>query len=350
MFESLKIIDCSTVLAGPSVATFFAELGAQVVKIENPLVPDVTRSWKLPSEDENATVSAYFSSANYHKKYLSLDLKAQLNEFKALISEADILISNFKYGDAEKFGISDDALHAINPTLIIAKISGFGDESDRVAYDLILQAETGYMSMNGLPDSDPVKMPVALIDVLAAHQLKEAILVALLQRTNTKKGCSVSVSLYDAAICSLANQATNYLMQQAIPKRIGSLHPTIAPYGEQFRTADQKLITFAIGSNKHFQGLCAWLGNPDLAQDERFKDNYVRVQNRTILATLLQELIQQHTAMAIDDAMRSAYIPMGIIRNLEEVFSDEKAQSMVRTELIDGMSTKRVTQIAFQLK
>lgn len=350
MFKSLKIVDCSTVLAGPSVATFFAELGAKVIKVENPDMPDVTRSWKLPSENSNAPISAYFASANYRKTYVKIDLKKQLGELLALIADADIFISNFKKGDAAKFGIEDDVLLQLNPRLIHAKISGFGDESDRVAYDLILQAETGFMSMNGTPDSDPIKMPVALIDVLAAHHLKEGILVALMNRVQSQKGSIVGVSLYDAAVCSLANQATNYLMQHAVPKRMGSLHPTIAPYGEQFITSDKKQITFAIGSNAHFQKLCDFLGVPELAENPLFKDNYNRVINRQLLAEHLQPAIEQHTAFAMDQAMRAAFIPMGIIRNLQEVFDQKSAQSLIREEEIDGFSTKRVTQIAFQLK
>lgn len=135
MFEDLKVIDCSTVLAGPSVGTFFAELGASVTKIENPAIPDVTRTWKLASEDKDTSVSAYFSSVNYHKHYLQLDFKnrSDLNELVDLVKTADIFISNFKKGDAEKFGLTDSALLSINPRLIIAKISGFGSESDRVA-------------------------------------------------------------------------------------------------------------------------------------------------------------------------------------------------------------------------
>src|SRR5690606_24722143 len=158
---------------------FFAELGAKVVKVEHPLHGDVTRSWKLPSEDENAEVSAYFSSVNYKKEYRKLDYTkaADRQEFLDLVASADILLTNFKVGDAEKFNLTTEVLQGVNPKLIHGRISGFGQDSDRVAYDLILQAESGFMSMNGTPESGPVKMPVALIDVLAAHQLKEGILV-----------------------------------------------------------------------------------------------------------------------------------------------------------------------------
>lgn len=352
MLSKLKVIDASTVLAGPSVGTFFAELGAEVLKIENPVIPDVTRTWKLSSENEFTDVSAYFSSVNYKKQYRKLNLKSEeeKEQFLALISDADILLSNFKKGDAQKFGITDDVLFELNPRLIHGKISGFGPDSDRVAYDLILQAESGFMSMNGTPDSGPVKMPVALIDVLAAHQLKEGILLALLERHESGKGKAVQVSLYDAAVCSLMNQASNYLMENKIPKRIGSLHPNIAPYGEIFETADGKLITFAIGSDGHFVKLCHFLGMEFLPDDPLYSSNQKRVENRKLLAQIIEDEIIKLKSASILQWAASYYVPCGLIRSLDEVFQDERAQQFVREEVINGQNTKRVTSIAFEWK
>lgn len=348
MLSDLKIIDVSTVLAGPSVGTFFAELGARVIKVENPAIPDVTRSWKLPSEDRNSKISAYFSSINYQKEYVSLNLKEERSRFLELIEDADILISNFKAGDEEKFGISDNELRKINPKLICGKINGFGSKSDRVAYDLILQAETGFMSMNGTPESGPVKMPVAMIDVLAAHHLKEGLLLALLKRSKTNIGSTVTVSLYDAAVCSLVNQASNYLMSGEIPQRIGSLHPNIAPYGEIFKTKDSELITFAIGSDAHFRKLCDFLGCSELVSDERFSQNPSRVQHRTELFQLLEVKIQQFETQVILDQMLKDKVPAGKISDLKDVFNSESAKTLIREEKIDGIDTKRVTSIAFK--
>lgn len=350
MFESLNVIDCSTVLAGPSVGTFFAELGAQVLKIENPGIPDVTRSWKLPTENPDSTTSAYFSSVNYRKNYAQLNFNNtdDLSKLAEHVASADIFLSNFKKGDDQKFGITDTWLHELNPRLIIGKISGFGSESDRVAYDLILQAETGFMSMNGTPGSGPVKMPVALIDVLAAHQLKEGILCALLERTQTNRGKVVSVSLYDAAVCSLANQASNFLMENHIPQRIGSLHPNIAPYGELFTTSDKHLITFAIGSQRHFELLCNLLNLPQLPADNRFSRNVDRVTNRTVLAQLIQEQINRLTFAAIRQYCLDHHVPMGEVKSLDRVFENQQARDLIREEKIDNHSTKRVTQIAFR--
>jgi crotonobetainyl-CoA:carnitine CoA-transferase CaiB-like acyl-CoA transferase len=350
VLEKLTILDASTVLAGPSVATFFAELGARVIKIENPRVPDVTRSWKLSVEDPYSSISAYFSSVNYKKEYQKLDLN-QLDgkeKFLELIKSTDILISNFKFGDEAKFGITDEYLRALNPKLICGKISGFGSESDRVAYDLILQAESGLMSMNGTPESGPVKMPVAFIDVLAAHHLKEGLLLALLKLQESGVGSTVTVSLYNAAVSSLINQASNYLMTGKIPQRIGSLHPNIAPYGEIFQTKDEQLITFAIGSDAHFVKLCTFLGLEELITDPKFKDNPSRVVNRTALFELLEDKIKLLEADKILQSMLEQKVPAGKIKNLAEVFSDESAQAMVRQEEIDGVQTKRVSSIAFR--
>jgi len=350
MFSNLTILDASTVLAGPSVGTFFAELGARVIKIENKQNPDVTRSWKLPSEDQNATVSAYFSSVNYKKEYISLDLKNELDyqHFIDLIKESDILLSNFKFGDEEKLKVTDSILRSFNPALIIGKINGFGSESDRVAYDLILQAETGFMSMNGTVESGPVKMPVAMIDVLAGHHLKEGLLLAIMEREKTRLAKTVTVSLYDAAVCSLMNQASNYLMGNHVPKRQGSLHPNIAPYGELFLTKNQQLITFAIGSDTHFKKLCLELSLPKLIDDERFSSNQQRVQHRGILKELLQEKISERATNELLENLLVQHVPAGKVNDLKQVFEQSKAKSLIREEQIENVLSKRVTSIAFK--
>ena len=350
MFSKLIIVDASTVLAGPSVGTFFAELGATVVKVENPTAYDVTRSWKLPSEDKNSPVSAYFSSVNYGKKYVQLNLKDENDhkQFKELIKVADVLITNFKKGDEDKLKIDDATLRHCNPGLIIGKINGFGKDSDRVAYDLILQAETGFMSINGTPESGPVKMPVALIDVLAAHHLKEGILLAMLKLKTTGKASTVSVSLYDAAVSSLVNQASNYLMNNHIPQRIGSLHPNIAPYGELFQTVEKDTITFAIGSDAHFKKLCSFLRLDDLIEDIRFTSNQSRVENRTELQQLLQEKIGQLSTQYILSEMHLVNVPAGKVKNIAEVFEDNEIQKSILKEEISGFQTQRLSSIAFK--
>jgi crotonobetainyl-CoA:carnitine CoA-transferase CaiB-like acyl-CoA transferase len=352
MFEGLKILDLSTVLAGPSVATFFAELGAEVIKIEHPKNPDVTRSWKLPSENQNEQVSAYFSSINYKKKFIRLNLQdsTDYNEFIELVKVSSIIISNFKKGDDIKLKISDEILRKFNPNLIIGKINGYGSDSDRVAYDLILQAETGFMSMNGTQSSGPVKMPVALVDVLAAHHLKEGLLLALLEKQKTGVARTIEVSLYDAAVSSLVNQASNYLMSGHVAERIGSLHPNIAPYGEIFETIDDKQITFAIGSDAHFQKLCKFLTIEDLSNDSKFKTNQSRVSHRSELFELLRVKISKLSSSEVYDSMQKLHVPCGIIQTIQDVFQNPEAQKMIREEIIDDLTTKRVTAIAFKWK
>lgn len=350
MLNELKVVDASSVLAGPSVGTFFAELGAEVIKVEHPEHPDVTRSWKLPAESKETKASAYFSSVNYKKNYQQLDLKNESDhsKFMELIKDADILITNFKPGDDVKLGISDEQLLSVNPNLIIGKINGYGVESNRPAYDLILQAESGFMSINGTPESGPVKMPLAFIDVLAAHHLKEGILLALYQRTKGIKPKPINVSLYDVAVSSLTNQASNYLMTGITPKRIGSLHPNIAPYGEIFTTKDNVLITLAIGSDTHFEKLCEELGVPELVSDKRFINNQNRVIHRGELASQLQECIKNRYADELLNALVNDSVPAGKIKSIKEVFEDKRAQSLVRKEDIDNEPTQRVTSVVFE--
>lgn len=349
--KDLKVIELSGVLAGPSVGMFLAELDADVIKIENKKTNgDITRSWKQKGEDKSSSVSAYFSSINYKKNYQFVDFHnpQDIQNIHELIQSADILIANFKKGDAEKYKLDYTSLKKKNPKLIYGLITGFGTESDRVAYDLVLQAESGFMSMNGFQNSDPVKMPVALIDVLAGHQLKEGILLALLRREKEDVGSLVHVSLYNAALASLVNQASNYLMTGNIPSRMGSKHPNIAPYGELFKTSDDKYVTFAIGSNEHFRKLCTELNLEKLIDDLKFETNQLRVENRELLEQLIREKVSSINSKNLEDKMHKQLIPFAIVKNLEEVFSDEKAQKMIRVETIDGIETKRASGNAFE--
>jgi crotonobetainyl-CoA:carnitine CoA-transferase CaiB-like acyl-CoA transferase len=315
-----------------------------VIKIEVPGKGDVTRSWKLPSEDSNDDVSAYFSSVNYRKEYLKLNLKisADYKRFINELKDTDIIISNFKKGDTEKLKIDDAFLRSLNPNLIIGKISGFGADSDRIAYDLILQAETGFMSINGEDNQAPLKMPVALIDVLAAHHLKEGILLALL----SKEPKTVHVSLYDAAVASLMNQASNYLMTGNIPKRLGNLHPNIAPYGELFKTKDGKIVTFAIGSNRHFKLLCELLQLHDLENSEAYKTNQFRVKNRTRLAKLIASALLNLDLQTLLNSCLTKGIPCAEIKTIDKVLQNKLTQGLIKEEQIEGKKTSRITSIA----
>ena len=335
IFKNLKVVELANVLAGPAVGLFFAELGADVVKIENKSTNgDVTRSWKLATENQDNKGSAYFASVNWNKKSLFLDLKEATDKAKVLelIKDADIVIANYKKGDAEKLGMDYESLKKINPKLIYAHLSGFGEDNSRTAFDIVLQAETGFMFMNGTQDSGPIKMPVALIDILAAHQLKEGVLVALIKRMQSNEGSKVSVSLYDSAIASLANQATNWLMANHNPQPIGSLHPNIAPYGEVFSTSDKQLIVLAIGNDKQFKQLCSSLKLESLFGNAKFSSNTNRVKNRTALFEILKNEIKKYSSKQLMDDFIQKDIPAGKIKSLEEVFTDINAQNLTLKE------------------
>lgn len=353
IFEDLTVVEFASVLAGPAVGNFFAELGAEVIKVENKRTGgDVTRQWRQMGEKSDGP-SAYYSSVNWNKESVFLDLsdgddKVQAHE---LIKKADIVITNFKKGDDEKFGLTFKEIKAINPIIIQGNISGFGTESDRLAYDLILQAETGFMSMNGQPESPPTKMPLALIDVLAAHQLKEGLLCALLkQKEHPEQAFRVDVSLYDSAISSLINQATNWLMNSNVPERIGSLHPNIAPYGEIFTTADNRLITLAVGSDRQFRDLCDVLGLEVLVDNPDYQHNEERVKNRQKLAEVLAQEIGQWQADQLLEECKNRFVPAAEIKNLQQVFESEKAQRLLLREKKEGRQTIRPKTTVFNIQ
>lgn len=348
-FKGLKVVELASVLAGPAVGMFFAELGADVLKIENAVLGgDVTRGWKLSTEKEES-VSAYFSAVNYHKSIVFKDLNNKVDNqwVKDQLVQADLVITNFKPGSAEKLGMDFESLKKINPELIYGEITGFSGGVKRPAFDVVLQAETGFMSMNGTLESGPVKMPVALIDVLAAHQLKEGLLLALLKQKEEPKARKVSVSLYDAAISALANQATNWLMNQHVPTRMGSKHPNIAPYGDVFTCKDGEDIVLAVGNNKHFQQLCDILGITKLPEDSRFKNNESRVANRTPLCNELAKAFQLQTADKLMKSFLDLAVPAGKIKNMKEVFEQQAAQQLILTEEMEGRLTKRVKTAVF---
>lgn len=331
MLSGLKILELAAVLAGPSVGQFFAELGAEVIKVENPKTNgDVTRSWKLPSEGEG-DISAYFSSVNWGKKSVSLDVSTPEGKqhIYRLIEQVDIVIVSYKHGDDVKLGMDYDTLSRINPRLIYGKITGYGEANERVGYDAIIQAEAGFMFINGMPGGESLKMPVALVDVLAAHHLKEGILVALIQRGLTGKGNCVAVSLMDAAISSLVNQATNYLVTGEIPVKKGSQHPNIAPYGDVFTTKDNVQLLLAVGSDRQFESLCSVLQLNEMDATSNYATNKSRVAHRESLTTTLQVAFSKFDSSAVIKALNTANVPCGKIHNMKEVFETENAKSVL---------------------
>lgn len=353
LFKRLKVLEFAGVLAGPAVGNFFSELGAEVTKIEYKKGGDVTRQWRQPNESGEGP-SAYYASVNWNKQSIFLDFNDPEDHKRALdlTKEANVIITNFKKGDAEKFGLSYPEIKAINPSVIYGHISGFGSESDRLAYDLILQAESGFMSINGQPESPPTKMPLALIDLLAAHQLKEGILCALLEQKNEEnnKPYFIEVSLYESAVASLINQATNWLMNQNLPQRMGSLHPNIAPYGEVFTTKDGRSITFAVGNNRHFLRLCDVMELGELQDDERFRTNTLRVEHRQELYEILADLIANWKADELLEKLHRRQVPAGEIKTIRQVFESEEAQGLLLEEQMEGRRTIRPKTTVFRIK
>ncbi len=354
MLNDLLVLELANVLAGPGVAATFAELGARVVKVENLRTGgDVTRTWKLPDEEKDNDISAYFSCANWGKQSVALDLLTRegLNIVHALAAKADIVIASYKPGDAEKLKVDYNTLSRRNPKLIYAHLTGYGTDNDRAGYDAIIQAETGFSFMNGEAGCKPVKMPVALMDILAAHHMKEAILLALLSRERTGQGTYIDVSLFRSGISSLANQATNWFVGGIIPKAMGSDHPNIVPYGTIFYTSDKKPLVLAVGSDKQFAELCKVLGKPEIALDPRFATNLQRVKNRDVLNKIISELIAGVERNRLLEALNKLKVPAGGVFDMKEVFDLPESQEMIMKSVKeDNQILKGVRSIAFRMK
>lgn len=329
ILQNIKVIELATVLAAPAVCQFLAELGAEVLKIENPNTGgDVTRTWKLANESPENTVSAYFSSVNWGKKSISLDITQaeNLEKLYELVRETDIIVVNYKSGDAEKLKVSYQDLRKINPKIIYGHITGYGITNEKVGYDAVVQAEAGFIYMNGEIGGQSVKMPVAMVDLLAAHHLKEGLLVAwinnlqLLQQGRELTSCYVTVSLFDAAVASLANQATNWLVANTIPEKLGSEHPNIVPYGNIFATKDNSAVLIAVGNDKQFRELCEIINLSKLKNDDKFATNPKRVQNRIALNELLANAFLNFDKPYLLEKFEIAKIPAGAVNSMKEVF------------------------------
>ena len=349
-FKDLVVIELASVLAGPSAGLFFVECGARVIKIENEQNNgDVTRKW-LNSKETPGQVSAYYASVNQGKELKKFDLEvdSDLNELEELLKQADIVISNFKTSSAKRWNLEVGQLHKRFPSLIIGQLDAFSEDDSRVAYDIVLQAETGYLSMTGFPDN-PARLPVPMIDILAGHQLKEGLLMALMNRYKTGKGTIVRVNLFESAIGALANQASNYLMSGVIPKAQGTLHPNIAPYGECFLCADDKALVLAIGSDVQFNKLLACIDLPELIDVKRFYSNHERLKNRSELAGILNNAFKKQDRASWLKLFDENQLPCGALLNLEEVFQGKASQYIQETN-IENCPTRAVKTVNFHIE
>ncbi|MBX3100933.1 MAG: CoA transferase [Bacteroidetes bacterium] len=325
----MRVLELAAVLAGPSVGCFLAEMGADVIKVEPP-AGDVTRQWLLPGEQGT---SAYFSAINWGKRSVCLDL-TQPEDLKvalALAGQADIVIANYKPGSAARLGMDYASLSRQNPRLIYGSITGYGEHNPRAGFDAIVQAESGLMYLTREPGQEPLKTPVAIMDLLAAHQLKEAVLLALYHRERTGQGVQVATSLIEAGVTALANLMSAWLWRGQDPEPLGADHPSIAPYGTLFRAADGHHLLLAVGTDAQFVRLCEVLQLPALAADTRFVTNAARVRHRDVLKPLLQEAVARYERDTLMDLLAAQKIPAGRILRVSQAAALPEVQHLLLT-------------------
>jgi crotonobetainyl-CoA:carnitine CoA-transferase CaiB-like acyl-CoA transferase len=346
----LLVVETATVLAGPLVGQFFAELGATVVKIENPATGgDVTRHWKIGSEAPDESCPAYFCSVNWGKCSLALDLKTVQGRdiLEDLLGRADVWIDNFRPGALERMDLSAAEIQSRFPRLVHARITAYGADDPRPGYDAALQAETGLMSMNGTAESGPLKLPLAMVDILAAHQLKQAVLLKLWEREVNGTGGEVSVSLYASGVSALANQASNYLVAGRVAERQGSGHPNIVPYGTVFPCAGGLPLVLAVGSDRQFAALVELLGEVGLAELPDFAHNRDRVRNRDCLNDLLSGLISKLDRDFLLEKLAERDIPAAPVLGIDEVMNAGATAPLLLNDMESGTAGLRT--VAFEI-
>jgi len=318
----LRILDFSRVLAGPFATMMLADLGATVTKVERPQTGDDTRAWGPPYDDRGAQ-STYFQSVNRNKESVALDLTdpEQLAEARRLALAADVLVENFRPGLMAERGLGYEDLAAENPGLVYCSITGFGSTgagAELPGYDLLVQALGGLMSITGEPDGEPLKVGVALVDVLAGLFATVGILAALEHRRDSGEGQLVEVDLLSALLASLVNQGSAYTVAGVVPGRMGNRHPSIAPY-ELLRTGEGELV-LAVGNDRQFGDLCATIGAPELAADERFAGNPARVANRDELKPLLEQRLAVRPAAEWVELLSARRVPAGVVNDVAAAF------------------------------
>lgn len=329
--EGIRIIDVSRVLAGPFCSMILGDLGAEVIKIEHYKTGDETRSWGPPFVNGE---SAYYLCANRNKQSITLNLKSEEGKeiFRKLVSSGDVVVQNFKSGTLEKMGLGYEDLKELNPSLIMASITGFGTTGpykDLPGYDYIIQAMSGLMSISGESDGSPMKVGVAIADVLTGLYTCIGILSALHHRTQTGEGQQIDISLMDCQVSSLINVASNYLCSGVTPGRLGNQHPNIVPY-QVFSALDGELVV-AVGNDEQFKRFSAAIGRPDLADMEEFIHNENRLENKSKLIAICEELLSKKTKKEWKQILDGAGIPNGPINSVKEMFDDPqiKAREMI---------------------
>lgn len=333
----ITVLDLSRVLAGPWASQILADLGATVIKIERPGAGDDTRAWGPPflqnERGEDTRESGYYLIANRGKKSISVDIKTAEGQeiIKTIAKQADVVLENFKVGTLEKLGLGYEDLHRINPRLIYCSITGFGQSGPRKsqpAYDFMIQAMGGIMSVTGeadhKPGGGPQKIGIPLIDLITGVYASSAILSALVHRNETGHGEYIDMAMLDVQVSLLANQAMNYLLTDQIPIRRGNNHPNIQP--QRVYTCKNGQIILAVGSDAQFAKLCRILERPDMAESEKFKTNAARVVNLAELDCFLDQALANQDKATLLNALEQAGVPSGPINNIAEVFEDPQVR------------------------
>jgi crotonobetainyl-CoA:carnitine CoA-transferase CaiB-like acyl-CoA transferase len=319
----LKVLELARILAGPWAGQLLADLGAEVIKVERPGEGDDTRHWGPPFAEDGA--AAYFHACNRGKMSVAIDLDTAEGQerVRALATEADVLIENFKVGGLAGYGLDFASLSALNPGLVYCSITGFGQTgpyAPRAGYDFIIQGMGGAMSLTGEPDGEPQKSGVAYADLFTGLYSTVAILAALRERDRTGKGAHIDMALLDCQVAVLANQALNWMVSGEVPYRMGNGHANLVPY-QAFKVLDGEVIV-AVGNDRQFARLCEVLGLAGLAEDEQYRTNPSRVVNRAELIPLLQVAIGKRLRTEFSEALESAGIPAGPINPVDAVFAD----------------------------
>ena len=317
MLEGLRVLDLTRVLAGPLCAMMLGDLGADVIKVERPGAGDDTRGWGPPFDDRGE--SAYFLSANRNKLSIAADLddERDLKVVRRLVAAAHVVIDNFPPGSLQRRGLDPDAIVAERPDIIWCTISGFGADSDRPGYDFVIQAETGWMSITGEPDGRPMRVGVAIADVLAG---KDAAIAILAARAGRGTGRRIHVSLAGSAAAGLMNVAQNALVSGLVPERWGNAHPNLVPY-QLFEAADSAIV-IAVGSDAQWRSCAATLGLDDLLEDPALATNAGRIAARSRIVARIGERVRERTAEEWLVLLAAARVPSGRVKTVSETLRD----------------------------
>ncbi len=315
--DGIRVVDLSRVLAGPYGSMLLADMGAEVIKVEEPGRGDDTRAWPAFVGGE----STYFMSVNRGKKSLTLDLKAEAGKaiLRQLVTGADVLLENFRPGTLARLGFGWETVRAWNPRLVYCSISGFGEsgpEAGRPGYDLIVQGESGVMDLTGFPDGPPLKAGTSIADLAAGTMAAHGIVLALLARERTGAGQKVEIAMLEVMAALLTYQGQAYLATGTSPRRRGNQHPSIVPY-EVFEAADAYL-TVGVANNSLWTRFCQAIGRPELATDPRFDAEAKRVEHRDVLVPLLGEIFRTRPAAEWLERLERAGVPAGKIKSVGE--------------------------------